>query len=105
VDDTENLIRNIIREHLLVEKSRRRRAKARKTFKPGNITDLLATRIKDPLDWRNRVANAMSKTDGRVPDAAKLLGVSIRTLYRTLEDPEFTNVDRAPMGRPPEKED
>lgn len=104
MDTTEKLIRDLIRENLLTEKSRRR-SKPRKTFKPGNITDLLATRIKDPLDWRNQIANAMAKADGRVPDAAKLLGVSVRTLYRTLENPEFVHLDRAPMGRPTEKED
>lgn len=103
MDNTEKLIRDLIREHLLTEKSRRSRPK--RTFKPGNITDLLATRIKDPLDWRNQISNAMAKVDGRVPDAAKLLGVSVRTLYRTLENPEFMNLDRAPMGRPVEKED
>jgi transcriptional regulator of acetoin/glycerol metabolism len=55
------------------------------------------------LDWRNDISNAMTKADGRVPDAAKSLGVSSRTLYRNLEEPELSNLDRAPMGRPEEK--
>ena len=44
----------------------------------------------------------MAKADGRVPDAAERLGVSTRTLYRNLEEPELDNIDRAPMGRPEE---
>jgi DNA-binding NtrC family response regulator len=85
----------------LNEKNRRRKRRTKK-FKPQNITDLLATRIKDSLEWRNDIANAMAKSDGRVPDAAAKLGVSSRTLYRNLEEPELDDVDRAPMGRPPE---
>jgi hypothetical protein len=81
-------------------RSKKRRSKV---FKPQNITDLLATRIKDSLEWRNDVTNAMAKSDGRVPDAAKKLGVSTRTLYRNLEEPDLDNVDRAPMGRPSEE--
>ena len=85
----------------LNEKNRRRKRRTKK-FKPQNITDLLATRIKDSLEWRNDIANAMAKSDGRVPDAAAKLGVSSRTLYRNLEEPELDDVDRAPMGRPSE---
>jgi hypothetical protein len=101
MDKTEQLIREIIKETLLAEK--RRKKVSGRSFKPQNITDLLATRIKDPLDWRNDVYNAMSQADGRVPDAADSLGVSTRTLYRNLEDKALDDVDRAPMGRPVEK--
>lgn len=102
MDKTEQLIREIIKETLLAERRRGRKSSGR-SFKPQNITDLLATRIKDPLDWRNDVYNAMSQADGRVPDAADSLGVSTRTLYRNLEDKVLDDVDRAPMGRPVEK--
>lgn len=102
-------INQIIREIAEVEseieelnEKRRRKKRRSKVFKPQNITDLLATRIKDSLEWRNDVANAMAKSDGRVPDAAEKLGVSSRTLYRNLEEPELDDVVRAPMGRPPE---
>ena len=101
MDKTEQLIREIIKETLLAEK--RRKKVSGRSFKPQNITDLLATRIKDPLDWRNDVYNAMSQADGRVPDAADSLGVSTRTLYRNLEDKALDDVERAPMGRPVEK--
>jgi transcriptional regulator of acetoin/glycerol metabolism len=101
MDKTEQLIREIIKETLLAEK--RRKKVSGRSFKPQNITDLLATRIKDPLDWRNDIYNAMSQADGRVPDAADSLGVSTRTLYRNLEDKALDDVDRAPMGRPVEK--
>jgi len=85
-----------------LNEKRKRKKRRSKVFKPQNITDLLATRIKDSLEWRNDITNAMAKSDGRVPDAAKKLGVSSRTLYRNLEEPELDDVDRAPMGRPTE---
>lgn len=102
MENIEQLIRELI-EETLVHERRRRRKRGGRFFKPQNISDLLATRIKDPLDWRNDISNAMTKADGRVPDAAKSLGVSSRTLYRNLEEPELSNLDRAPMGRPEEK--
>lgn len=102
MDKIEQLIREFVEEIILTEKKRERKKKSRKFYKPQNITDLLATRIKDPLDWRNSVYNAMAKSGGRVPDAAKNLGVSSRTLYRNLEEPALDDVERAPMGRPTE---
>lgn len=98
MDKTEQLIREIIKETLLAE--RRRKKKSSRSFRPANITDLLATRIKDPLDWRNSVSNAMAAASGHVPDAADDLGVSTRTLYRNLEDKALDGVERASMGRP-----
>ena len=99
MDRIDQLLREIAEVEVLHEKRRKQR-RLGKSFKPQNISDLLETRIKDPLDWRNDISNAMAKSDGRVPDAAKVLGVSGRTLYRNLEEPELDNVDRAPMGRP-----
>ncbi len=101
MDTSEKLIREFVQE-ILNEKKRRKKRRSR-SFKPQNITDLLATRIKDSLEWRNDIANAMAKADGRVPDAASQLGVSSRTLYRNLEEPDLDDVVRAPMGRPPEE--
>jgi len=101
MDKISELIREIAEVEALYEKRKRSKRRAR-SFKPQNITDLLATRIKDPLDWRNSIYNAMAKHDGRVPDAAQSLGVSGRTLYRNLEEPELDDVERAPMGRPEE---
>lgn len=98
----QELIREIAEVEALHEKRKGRKKRRPKFFKPQNITDLLATRIKDPLDWRNSISNAMAKSDGRVPDAAQKLGVSSRTLYRNLEEPELDDVERAPMGRPEE---
>ena len=100
MDTIKELIREIAEIESLLEKRRARKKRRSRFFKPQNISDLLATRIKDPLDWRNDISNAMAKHDGRVPDAAKSLGVSGRTLYRNLEEPELDDVDRAPMGRP-----
>ena len=100
MDKIKELIREIAEVEYLHEKSKGRKKRRSKFFKPQNISDLLATRIKDPLDWRNDISNAMAKADGRVPDAARALGVSGRTLYRNLEEPELDDVERAPMGRP-----
>ena len=102
MDKIQELLSEIAEVEALHEKRRKSKKRRAKFFKPQNITDLLATRIKDPLDWRNSISNAMAKSDGRVPDAAHRLGVSSRTLYRNLEEPELGDVERAPMGRPEE---
>jgi DNA-binding NtrC family response regulator len=99
MDRIQQIIREIAEVEALQEKRKKSKRRGR-SFKPQNISDLLATRIKDPLDWRNDITNAMARSDGRVPDAAKALGVSGRTLYRNLEEPELDDVERAPMGRP-----
>jgi DNA-binding NtrC family response regulator len=100
MDKIDQLLREFKELEVLNEKRKARRKRRGRSFKPQNISDLLATRIKDPLDWRNNIYNAMAKAGGRVPDAADHLGVSSRTLYRNLEEPELDDVDRAPMGRP-----
>lgn len=100
MDKLQELIKEVATIEQLHEKRKKRSKRQGRFFKPQNISDLLATRIKDPLDWRNDVYNAMARADGRVPDAAERLGVSTRTLYRNLEEPELDDIDRAPMGRP-----
>jgi len=102
MDRIQEVIREIAEVENLHEKRKRKRRVSGRAFKPQNISDLLATRIKDPLEWRNDISNAMAKSDGRVPDAADRLGVSSRTLYRNLEEPDLRDVERAPMGRPEE---
>jgi hypothetical protein len=102
MDRIQEVIREISEVEKLHEKRKRKRQGGGRAFKPQNISDLLATRIKDPLEWRNDISNAMAKADGRVPDAAERLGVSSRTLYRNLEEPDLRDVERAPMGRPEE---
>lgn len=99
MDQLDKIINEVREIESLLEKRKRRR-KVAKFEKPQNISDLLATRIKDPLEWRNDISNAMDKSDGRVPDAADKLGVSTRTLYRNLEEPALDTIHRAPMGRP-----
>ena len=99
MDTLKKIINEVYELENLLEKRKKRR-RVTKFVKPQNISDLLATRIKDPLEWRNDISNAMDKADGRVPDAADKLGVSTRTLYRNLEEPALDTVDRAPMGRP-----
>jgi transcriptional regulator of acetoin/glycerol metabolism len=103
MEKTEQLIRELIKEVLLSEAGRRSRKKrSSQAFRPKNITSLLVTRIQNELEWKNDVNNAMTRADGRVPDAADSLGVSTRTLYRNLEDSALDGVERAPMGRPTE---
>lgn len=102
MDRIQEIIREIAEVDSLNEKRKSKRRRSGRAFKPQNISDLLATRIKDPLEWRNDISNAMAKSDGRVPDAAERLGVSSRTLYRNLEEPDLRDVERAPMGRPEE---
>jgi ActR/RegA family two-component response regulator len=66
--------------------------------KPRRITPAGALRIVDPVKWARAVKKAMRDADGRVPDAAKALGVSRRQLYRWLMEPAFADVERAPVG-------
>lgn len=77
--------------------------KTKKRWHPDNMTDLLATKIVDPLSWKAGIINAMHREHGDVPQAAKDLGVSSRTLYRALKTPELSKVDRKDLGRPPEE--
>jgi DNA-binding NtrC family response regulator len=101
MDSLDSLITEVAEVEKLLEKKKRRRSRSMGRFtRPKNISNLLATRIKDPLEWRTDITNAMAKTGGRVPDAADDLGVSTRTLYRNLEEPELDSVGRAPTGRP-----
>jgi DNA-binding NtrC family response regulator len=102
IDEADGVEEVAVDEAEELNEKRKRKKRRSKVFKPQNITDLLATRIKDSLEWRNDITNAMAKSDGRVPDAAKKLGVSSRTLYRNLEEPDLDDVTRAPMGRPSE---
>jgi DNA-binding NtrC family response regulator len=103
MDELKSLINEVAEVEKLLEKKRRRSRGSGRFTRPKNISNLLATRIKDPLEWRTDINNAMAKSDGRVPDAADDLGVSTRTLYRNLEEPELDAIDRAPMGRPEKK--
>jgi transcriptional regulator with PAS, ATPase and Fis domain len=66
--------------------------------KPRRITPAGALRIVDPAKWARAVKQAMRAAGGRVPEAAKALGVSRRQLYRWLMEPAFADVARAPVG-------
>ncbi len=109
MSETIKLLSDLIHEtieHEELNERRRKRKKAKKTTKyhPDNITDLLADKIRDPLSWKAKIINAMSQEGGSVPDAAKDLAVSSRTLYRALHDPAFAKVDRKDLGRPAEND-
>jgi transcriptional regulator with PAS, ATPase and Fis domain len=56
-----------------------------------------ALRVVDVEKWAKQVRQAMKRHEGRVPDAARELGVSVRTLFRWLaEDRRLKDVERAP---------
>lgn len=65
---------------------------------PRRISPLGALRILDPEKWERAVRKAMVDADGRIPDAAEALGVSLRQMYRWLADERFAGLERAPVG-------
>lgn len=65
---------------------------------PFNQTVIGALKIADPKKWVSSIQAAMGKSQGRVPEAAHALGISPRQLWRWLEDPRLSNVERAPTG-------
>jgi len=62
------------------------------------ITRLGALRIADPDAWKNEIEEAMTNADGRVPDAAEVLEISPRQLFRWLALPELVHVERVSNG-------
>lgn len=65
-----------------------------KTSKLAALRELL------PDTWATEIRNAMVISDGLIPDAALLLGVSVSTLRRWLDEEPCKNIRRAPVGRP-----
>ena len=64
----------------------------------GTLTSLGALRMVDHAAWALQVRRAMQRAGGRIPEAARILGVGWRTLHRWLADPAFARVERAPRG-------
>lgn len=63
---------------------------------PRRLSELGALRVVDAAKWAREIRQAMKRSDGRVPDAARELGVSPRTLFRWLaEDRLLKDVERA----------
>ena len=65
---------------------------------PRRISRLGALRIVNPKRWAKTVRKAMREADGHIPDAAAALDVSVRQLFRWLEDPLLACAKRAPSG-------
>jgi hypothetical protein len=59
------------------------------------LSTLGALRVVDPEKWASTVRRAMRRASGRVPDAAAALDVSVRQLFRWLNDPLLADVERA----------
>ena len=72
---------------------------AARPLAPRRLTPLGALRVLHPEQWAKKVRAAMKASDGRIPEAAESLGVSMRTLFRWLsDDPLLADVVRAPPG-------
>jgi len=78
-------------------------SRRRAAYRPGNVSELTALRIVDPKAWEARIRAAMKAADGRTTEAAEALGISVRQLYRVLDEPLFRDVVRARRGRPSEQ--
>lgn len=64
------------------------------------FSDLGALRCVDPTEWKNKIKDAMAKAEGRPIEAAKLLDISERQMYRWLAEPILADVKRVPIGEP-----
>jgi transposase-like protein len=71
----------------------------------SNPTVIGAYRITDPPTFRHMVRAAMKAEGGSIPNAARSLGVSTRTLFRWLQDKAFDGLARRAEGRPAKKKD
>jgi hypothetical protein len=63
------------------------------------ISDLGVLRVSDRRMWKRVLRNAMAEHQGRIPEAAATLGVSVPTMHRWLK--EIPNVLRARRGARP----
>jgi hypothetical protein len=60
----------------------------------GGISALGALRIANPAEWERRIREALDAEDGKVPEAAVLLGCSTRQLYRWLgKEPRLADIN------------
>jgi hypothetical protein len=68
-----------------------------------NVRDITKLKWKSPSGYASKITSAMSKADGHVPIAAKIVGLSPRQLYRHLHDPLVIAADpeRADPGPDP----
>lgn len=62
------------------------------------LTNLGALKCVDPTAWKTKIKEAMALKNGHVSDAAKLLDVSERQLFRWLAEPVLSDIKRAPTG-------
>ncbi len=63
---------------------------------PRRLSPLGGLKAYDPDAWAKKIRAAMKDADGRVPDAAEALEISVRQLFRWLEDPLLKGAKRAP---------
>lgn len=63
-----------------------------------SLTPLGLLRLSARPAWARRVREAMQASGGRIPDAAEALEVSMRTLFRWLDEPDLADVPRVANG-------
>lgn len=61
-----------------------------------SVSRLGALKVSDPKAWREAVRSAMAEHEGKIPEAAESVGVSVPTFYRWLKT--LPSVKRAPRG-------
>lgn len=64
------------------------------------LSRLGALRLVDARLWKREIREAMKQSNGRVSDAAEILQVSERQLFRWLAEPELQGIERAEYGLP-----
>lgn len=67
---------------------------------PYRVIRIGALRVVDPAQWEREIRRAMSRAEGRIPDAAFHLGIHRRTLFRWLQEPRLADVPRVAHGEP-----
>lgn len=71
-------------------------------LEPDALEMLKALRLARPMEFASRIEIAMLATGGHIPEAATLLKVSERQLYRWFEQEKdlLARIPRAKRGRP-----
>ena len=65
-----------------------------------HLTELGSRRLFQFDEFKMIIREVMASADGRIMEAAEMLEVSPRQLFRWLADPRLKDIERAPMGKP-----
>jgi hypothetical protein len=64
------------------------------------ISKLGMLRVLNPAEFERQIREAMLAADNSVPEAATVLGCSVRNLFRWLAEERFDDIHRPGPGRP-----